>query len=209
MAEETPETTENTEAAAEAPETLVEEVETAASDEGAGDTTTADAAGQAATAEPDAGLSRRERLEQRRAAKRPGARKATTPEERAAERQEERARKAAQRRRYRANVKAKRSEARTDAPAQESDHAPEHGPGRPKVRQGIVLSAKPDKTITVRIDMARRHRRYRKILRSSTTLHVHDERNDAREGDTVRVVECRPLSRTKRWRLTEVLERAR
>jgi small subunit ribosomal protein S17 len=84
-----------------------------------------------------------------------------------------------------------------------------HGPGRPKVRQGIVISAKPDKSISVRIDVARRHRRYRKILRSSTTLHAHDERNDAHEGDTVRIVECRPLSRSKRWRLVEILERAR
>jgi small subunit ribosomal protein S17 len=77
------------------------------------------------------------------------------------------------------------------------------------VRQGVVVSAKPDKTITVRIDVARRHRRYRKILRTSTTLHAHDERNDAHEGDTVRIVECRPLSRSKRWRLVEILERAR
>ena len=65
----------------------------------------------------------------------------------------------------------------------------EHGPGRPKVRQGIVVSAKPDKTITVRIDVSKRHRVYKKIVRSSTTLHVHDERNDANEGDLVRVVE--------------------
>jgi small subunit ribosomal protein S17 len=72
-----------------------------------------------------------------------------------------------------------------------------------------VLSAKPDKTISVRIDIVRRHRRYGKILRTSTTLHAHDEANAANEGDTVRVVECRPMSRTKRWRLTEVLERAR
>ena len=77
------------------------------------------------------------------------------------------------------------------------------------MRQGIVVSAKPDKTITVRIDVARRHQRYRKILRTSTTLHAHDERNDAHEGDTVRIVECRPMSRTKRWRLVEILERAR
>ena len=71
------------------------------------------------------------------------------------------------------------------------------------------MSAKPDKTITVRIDVARRHRRYEKIVRSSVTLHAHDETNDAGEGDTVRIVESRPLSRTKRWRLDEVLERAR
>ena len=77
------------------------------------------------------------------------------------------------------------------------------------MRQGVVVSDKADKTIVVRVDVARRHRRYHKILRTSTTLHVHDERNDAHAGDTVRVQECRPMSRTKRWRLLEVLERAR
>ncbi|HEV2980613.1 MAG TPA: 30S ribosomal protein S17 [Solirubrobacteraceae bacterium] len=76
------------------------------------------------------------------------------------------------------------------------------------MRQGIVVSNKANKTIVVRIDVARRHRRYEKIVRSSNTLHAHDESNDAREGDMVRVVESRPLSRTKRWRLVEVLERA-
>jgi small subunit ribosomal protein S17 len=77
------------------------------------------------------------------------------------------------------------------------------------VRQGVVVSGKADKTLVVRVDMTRRHRRYGKTLRSSTTLHAHDERNDANEGDTVRVVECRPMSRTKRWRLVEILERAK
>ena len=71
------------------------------------------------------------------------------------------------------------------------------------------MSDKGEKTITVRVDTARRHKRYHKILRSSTKLHVHDESNDAHTGDTVRVQECRPMSRTKRWRLLEVLERAR
>ncbi|MBA2644315.1 MAG: 30S ribosomal protein S17 [Solirubrobacterales bacterium] len=102
----------------------------------------------------------------------------------------------------------RRSADRVEATVTE-DHAPEHGPGRPKTRQGIVLSAKPDKTISVKIDVARRHPRYHKIMRTSSTLHVHDESNDANEGDTVRVVECRPMSRTKRWRLVEVVERAR
>ena len=74
---------------------------------------------------------------------------------------------------------------------------------------GIVVSDKADKTITVRVDMARQHRRYGKIVRTSSTLHAHDESNDAHIGDTVRIVESRPLSRTKRWRLVEVLERAR
>ena len=77
------------------------------------------------------------------------------------------------------------------------------------MRQGVVISDKAEKTIVVRVDIARRHRRYHKILRSSISLHVHDERNDAHAGDTVRVQECRPMSRTKRWRLLEVLERAR
>ncbi|HEV7943461.1 MAG TPA: 30S ribosomal protein S17 [Solirubrobacteraceae bacterium] len=81
--------------------------------------------------------------------------------------------------------------------------------GAPKERQGIVVSSKADKTITVRIDVARQHRRYEKTVRSSTTLHAHDESNEAHEGDVVKVVESRPLSRTKRWRLLEVLERAR
>ena len=78
-----------------------------------------------------------------------------------------------------------------------------------KVRQGIVVSDKADKTITVRIDTARQHRMYKKIVRTSSTLHAHDENNEAHIGDIVRVVESRPLSRTKRWRLVEVLERAR
>ncbi|HYP47683.1 MAG TPA: 30S ribosomal protein S17 [Thermoleophilaceae bacterium] len=77
------------------------------------------------------------------------------------------------------------------------------------MRQGIVVSDKADKTITVRVDSARAHRVYKKIVRASATLHAHDEKNEARAGDTVRVIESRPLSRTKRWRLVEVLERAR
>jgi small subunit ribosomal protein S17 len=126
----------------------------------------------------------------------------------AAERAERRRRNAKQRTAWRAKQREKARAARADAPpAEQPTH--EHGPGRPKTRQGVVVSAKPDKTITVRIDVTRRHRQYHKVLRSSTTLHAHDERNDAGEGDTVRIVESRPLSRTKRWRLVEILERAR
>jgi small subunit ribosomal protein S17 len=127
----------------------------------------------------------------------------------AQERQERRKRNAEGRRRWRAKQRQKQVAARTDAPAAEAPEASEHGPGRPKTRQGVVVSAKPDKTISVRIDTARRHRTYKKIVRDSTTLHAHDERNEAHEGDTVRVVESRPLSRSKRWRLVEVVERAR
>ncbi len=61
----------------------------------------------------------------------------------------------------------------------------------------------------MQIEVVRRHPVYEKVVRRSATVHVHDERNEASEGDTVRVVESRPLSRTKRWRLLDVLERAR
>ena len=77
------------------------------------------------------------------------------------------------------------------------------------MRTGKVVSAKADKTITVKIESARRHRRYQKIVRSSATLHAHDETNEANEGDLVRVIETRPMSALKRWRLTDVLERAK
>ena len=130
-------------------------------------------------------------------------------EERARERAERRRRNADARRRLRAKEREARAASRAESPAQPPMEGKQHGPGRPKVRQGVVVSDKADKTITVRIDVTRRHRAYKKIVRSSSTIHAHDEKNDAHEGDTVRVVESRPLSRTKRWRLVEVLERAR
>ena len=191
------------------PETIEDEVATAAG-AGAGEPSAAGAE-QLDQRAPAGGVTRRERLEQRRAARRAAAAAAPpkTLEERLAERAAQRERNARQRRAYRARQKAKRAEQRAAQPAREPAHAPEHGPGRAKVRQGVVVSDKADKTIVVRIDIARRHKRYRKILRTSTTLHAHDERNDAHAGDTVRVVETRPMSRTKRWRLTEIVERAR
>ena len=85
----------------------------------------------------------------------------------------------------------------------------EREPNAAKVRQGIVVSDKAEKTITVRIDFARRHPTYEKIVRRSRTLAAHDERNEAGEGDVVRIVETRPLSKSKRWRLIEVVEKAR
>ena len=224
--EETPDTTEET------PETLQEEVEAAASDdapEAAAETADDSAPAEEATAEegptegapdeaepkakaaPKGGATRRDKLEAKRAERQAaaGKRPSRTPEERDAERRERRAAVAKQRRAYRQKLKAKKAEARTTAPVAEEMQAPEHGPGRPKVRQGVVVSDKGEKTITVRIDVVKRHKRYHKILRSTVKLHAHDERGDAHEGDTVRVVECRPMSRTKRWRLVEVLERAR
>ena len=132
-----------------------------------------------------------------------------TIQQRAQEREERRKRNAAARKRTRAKQKEKRAAARAESPPAAPIEGKGHGPGRPKVRQGVVVSDKADKTITVRIDVKRRHRTYKKIVRTSTTLHAHDERNDANAGDTVRIVESRPTSRTKRWRLVEVVERAR
>jgi small subunit ribosomal protein S17 len=171
--------------------------------------TAADAAETPAAPPPPPGQTRRERLEARRAARRPAQRGPLTADERDAERRARRAETAKQRRRYRAKLKQRRDATRTEQPPAEVAHAPEHGPGRPKTRQGVVVSAKPDKTIVVEINVVQRHRRYRKILRSTIKLVAHDEANTANAGDTVRVVECRPMSRTKRWRLTDVLERAR
>lgn len=125
-----------------------------------------------------------------------------SPEERTAARAEARKRKAGERRRERAAGKAKH-EAGTGTPPAEKDS------NAAKVRQGIVVSDKAEKSITVRVDIVRRHPTYEKVIRRSRTLHAHDERNEAGQGDVVRVVETRPLSKTKRWRLVEVLEKAK
>jgi small subunit ribosomal protein S17 len=132
-------------------------------------------------------------------------RPARTAQQRDADRRELRREKAVARSRRREQEKAKR------ATAEKGTGTPPAGPkvSSPQVRTGTVVSSKADKTITVRIDVARRHRRYQKIVRSTSKLHAHDEANDAHEGDLVRVVESRPLSATKRWKLVEVLERAR
>ena len=80
--------------------------------------------------------------------------------------------------------------------------------GRRKMRTGVVVSDKMDKTVLVRIDRQVRHPLYGKTVRRSSKLAAHDEANDAHIGDTVRVMETRPLSKTKRWRVVEVVERA-
>lgn len=78
-----------------------------------------------------------------------------------------------------------------------------------KVRQGVVVSDVQDKTIVVRVQRTTTHPLYKKTLRVSKKYHVHDEVNDAKVGDTVRIIETRPLSKLKRWRLEEVVERAK
>src|SRR5665647_2429774 len=97
------------------------------------------------------------------------------------------------------------SAAKTKAKAERK--APEKVPGR-KERRGIVVSDAMDKTIVVRIDVAQKHERYGKVVRRPSKLHAHDEQNAAGVGDLVRVVETRPLSAMKRWRLLEDLEKA-
>ncbi len=134
------------------------------------------------------------------------ARSATSPEDRQAERDALRLKKAAERRTGRASARAKYKSTEHERSA---TPARVHEAGIQKTRQGVVVSDKADKTITVRIDVARRHRKYQKVVRTSSTVHAHDELNDANIGDTVVVREARPLSRLKRWRLVQIVERAK
>ena len=86
---------------------------------------------------------------------------------------------------------------------------PERERGRRKERRGVVVSSAMDKTIVVRVDTVKPDRRYKKVVRRSTKLHAHDEQNEANVGDVVRIVETRPISKSKTWRLAEVVEQAR
>ena len=186
--------------------------EASAVEEPAAEEAPAPAAETAPAAEPAevvAPKERRRRARAEKAAQIP-ARPARTPAERQADRVAERARKAklrsVRRKQEREKARAQRGTAETPEPlaARREQH-----PGKQKTRQGIVVSDRASKTIVVRVDVARRHPRYEKIVRTSNTLHAHDEREDASIGDTVIVRESRPLSRTKHWRLVEVLERAK
>ncbi len=164
-----------------------------------------ESAAPAAAAEPvdegdDLPWKERRRLERSRRPHEAGP--ALSPDERAAKRLADRKSAAATRRKTRAASKAKH-------PAGTGTPVAEHEANAAKVRQGIVVSDKAEKTITVKIDIVRRHPTYEKVIRRSRTLHAHDEQNEAGEGDVVRVVETRPLSKTKRWRLVDVVEKAK
>jgi ribosomal protein uS17 len=89
------------------------------------------------------------------------------------------------------------------------EEKPEHERGRNQERRGVVISDAMDKTIVVKVDVIKSHPRYKKVIRRSVKFHAHDERNAAHVGDIVRIVETRPLSKTKRWRLAEVVEVAK
>ena len=86
---------------------------------------------------------------------------------------------------------------------------PEHERGRRQERRGVVVSSAADKTIVVKVDTIKAHPRYKKVVRRSTKFHAHDERNEAKVGDIVRIVETRPLSKAKNWRLVEIVEVAK
>jgi small subunit ribosomal protein S17 len=156
----------------------------------------------AAEPDPEDDLPWKERRRLQRSRQPHKAGPALSSEERIAKRAEERKLKAVSRRKERDAAKQGKT-AGTGTPQAEKDAV------AAKTRQGIVVSNKGEKSITVRIDIARRHPTYEKVVRRSRTLHAHDEQNEAGEGDTVRIVETRPLSKTKRWRLVEVLEKAK
>jgi small subunit ribosomal protein S17 len=201
MAEETPTPDEETTEEAVSGESVAEEATVAE------EALSEDAAAEAPAEEAPAGSKPKRRRRKAQAAR---PRPSLTPQERQAQRDAERRRKATVRRDRRLRER-ERARARRDGSgaAEELPSLRAPATGQQKTRQGIVVSDRAAKTITVRIDVTRRHPQYQKVVRTSATLHAHDEQGDAHIGDTVIVKECRPVSRTKRWRLIEVLERAR
>jgi ribosomal protein uS17 len=97
----------------------------------------------------------------------------------------------------------------TERKAISREEKPEHDRGRRQERRGVVVSDAMDKTIVVKVDSIRQHAKYKKVIRRSVKFHAHDEENSAHVGDVVRIVETRPLSKTKRWRLAEIVEVAK
>ena len=91
----------------------------------------------------------------------------------------------------------------------EHETTPTSERGRRKERRGVVVSDAMEKTVVVRVDVVKPHPKYHKMLRRSIKLHAHDEANSSKVGDVVRLVETRPLSRTKRWRVAEIVEVAK
>jgi small subunit ribosomal protein S17 len=102
----------------------------------------------------------------------------------------------------------KRERATTRKPISREEK-PEHERGRRQERRGVVVSDAMDKTIVVKVDAVRSHPKYKKVIRRSIKFHAHDEQNRAHVGDVVRIVETRPISKTKHWRLAEIVEVAK
>jgi small subunit ribosomal protein S17 len=207
MAEEEEDRGQMTEDSADAPaeETPGDEQRAESEEQGAPE---AEAPAEAEEGEPAEEPSPKQRRKLARSAHTGDAGPELSAEERQERRRAERKRKAESRRRYRQGRGAARAKAAGKGSGTGTPPAARE-PGNPKVRQGIVVSDRMDKTITVRVESARRHPSYEKVIRTSKMYHAHDERNEAGAGDTVRLVETRPMSKTKRWRLTEILEKAK
>lgn len=209
--EETPAAEAPAEAAAEevteapAEEAAAEEApaEAPVAEEAAADDAVAEAPVEAA--EPEEVLPPKERRKKSKSANNRRPKYTGTLEERRAQRDVHRKKKAVQRRKHRLE---KREEHKAAGPREGTPKTVKE-PGRKKIQQGTVVSSKTDKTITIEIEVQEAHRIYKKVVRHTKKLSAHDEKNDANEGDTVRVIETRPMSKTKRWRLVEVVERAR
>jgi small subunit ribosomal protein S17 len=207
---------ENNENVEETPEDVVadgaasDETSSPSGDEASSDTraesddSSSDAA-DAVAVEPEEVVPPKERRKKAKSAKNRRPKYTGTLEERRAQRDTHRKKKAVQRRKHRLE---KREEHKAAGPRQGTPPVVKE-PGTKKIQQGTVVSSKTDKTITIAIEVMESHRMYKKIVRRTKKLNAHDERNDANEGDTVRVIESRPLSKTKRWRLVEVVERAK
>jgi len=108
----------------------------------------------------------------------------------------------------RTRTKVVREKAKTRKPILRTTK-PEQELGRRQERRGVVVSDKGDKTIIVKVDVIKSHPKYKKVVRSTVKFHAHDEANSAGVGDKVRIIETRPLSKLKRWRLAEIVEKAK
>lgn len=169
-------------------------------------TESADApAEEAEPAEPEEKLSPKEARKKAKSRRNRKPKYTGTLEERRAQRDVHRKKKAVQRRAHRAK---QREEHKAAGPREGTPPAVKV-PGAKKIQQGTVVSSTNDKTITIEIEVQESHRMYKKVVRHTKKLTAHDEKNDAGVGDTVRVIESRPLSKTKRWRLVEIVEKAR
>jgi small subunit ribosomal protein S17 len=145
------------------------------------------------------------------ASEEPAAEAEAAPEaeaEPAAPAKKQRSRKHVPRSARRTRTKTVREQAATRKPITRTEK-PEGERGRRQERRGVVISDKGEKTIVVKVDVIKSHPKYKKVVRSTVKFHAHDETNTAGVGDTVRIIETRPLSKTKRWRLAEIVEKAR
>jgi small subunit ribosomal protein S17 len=202
---------ETTEETPEVEETVVETPAAEAEPEAPAEDTPAPEAAAApeaeAAAEPEAEAAE-ETPAEAPAAEAETAEEPATADEPAAPAKKQRSRKHVPRSARRTRTKTVREKAATRKPITRTEK-PEGERGRRQERRGVVISDKGEKTIVVKVDVIKSHPKYKKVVRSTVKFHAHDEANTAGVGDTVRIVETRPLSKTKRWRLAEIVEKAR